>query len=205
MKVCAASRNTLTDLGPSFIKLGQVLASRPDIVREDYMNELCVLQDDVPSFPDVLVRVSLTGAVAFMPCLRYAAMQQVLEHASVNSYCHPVGTPLLARTSSMNLPHRGKKSCAQKCMSSIACPKNFCKVARACSGRPGNSAHTCIAQSHGRAVHQCLQAFAIMEEELGQPLGAVFSSISERPIAAASLGQASSWYMPFCIHILLHE
>ena len=45
----------LTDLGPSFIKLGQVLASRPDIVREDYMEELCVLQDDVPSFPDPLV------------------------------------------------------------------------------------------------------------------------------------------------------
>lgn len=51
----ASCRNTLTDLGPSFIKLGQVLASRPDIVREDYMEELCVLQDDVPSFPDVLV------------------------------------------------------------------------------------------------------------------------------------------------------
>ena len=31
-------------LGPSFIKAGQVLASRPDIVREDYMNELCILQ-----------------------------------------------------------------------------------------------------------------------------------------------------------------
>ena len=43
-------------LGPSFIKLGQVLASRPDIVREDYMNELCVLQDDVPPFPDSIVR-----------------------------------------------------------------------------------------------------------------------------------------------------
>ena len=35
---------TLTALGPSFIKAGQVLASRPDIVREDYMNELCILQ-----------------------------------------------------------------------------------------------------------------------------------------------------------------
>ena len=35
---------TLTALGPSFIKAGQVLASRPDIIREDYMNELCVLQ-----------------------------------------------------------------------------------------------------------------------------------------------------------------
>lgn len=37
-------RETLTELGPSFIKAGQVLANRPDIVREDYMNELCILQ-----------------------------------------------------------------------------------------------------------------------------------------------------------------
>ncbi|KAJ6406058.1 hypothetical protein OIU84_009728 [Salix udensis] len=45
-------RNLLCDLGPSFIKAGQVLANRPDIIREDYMNELCVLQDDVPPFPN---------------------------------------------------------------------------------------------------------------------------------------------------------
>lgn len=32
-------------------------------------------------------------------------------------------------------------------------------------------------------------AFAIMEEQLGRPLEQVFSSISERPVAAASLGQ----------------
>ncbi|KAK9946780.1 hypothetical protein M0R45_012226 [Rubus argutus] len=44
-------RNLLCDLGPSFIKAGQVLANRPDIIREDYMNELCILQDDVPPFP----------------------------------------------------------------------------------------------------------------------------------------------------------
>lgn len=37
----------------------QVLANRPDIVREDYMNELCVLQDDVPSFPDEEARTRL--------------------------------------------------------------------------------------------------------------------------------------------------
>lgn len=53
-----ACREVLTDLGPSFIKAGQVLASRPDIVREDYMNELCTLQDDVPSFSDELVRIT---------------------------------------------------------------------------------------------------------------------------------------------------
>lgn len=45
-------RNLFCDLGPSFIKAGQVLANRPDIIREDYMNELCVLQDDVPPFPN---------------------------------------------------------------------------------------------------------------------------------------------------------
>lgn len=45
-------RNLLCDLGPSFIKAGQVLANRPDIIREDYMNELCVLQDDVPPIPN---------------------------------------------------------------------------------------------------------------------------------------------------------
>lgn len=57
-------REALTWLGPSFVKAGQVLASRPDIVREDYMNELCTLQDDVPSFPDDLVRFSCY----FCPC-----------------------------------------------------------------------------------------------------------------------------------------
>lgn len=82
----AQLRELLTVLGPSFIKAGQVLANRPDIVREDYMNELCILQDDVPPFPDSV-------------------------------------------------------------------------------------------------------AFAIMEEQLGRPLEQVFSSISERPVAAASLGQ----------------
>ncbi|CAL5228284.1 g11389 [Coccomyxa viridis] len=82
----AQLRRTLTRLGPSFIKAGQVLASRPDIVRADYMEELCTLQDDVPSFPDDI-------------------------------------------------------------------------------------------------------AFEMMEKELGRPIAQVFSSISERPIAAASLGQ----------------
>jgi len=32
-------------------------------------------------------------------------------------------------------------------------------------------------------------AFAIIEQQLAKPLGELFSSISERPVAAASLGQ----------------
>ena len=48
----AELRELLTQLGPSFIKVGQLLANRPDIIRADYMEELCVLQDDVPAFAD---------------------------------------------------------------------------------------------------------------------------------------------------------
>ncbi|KAL6775923.1 hypothetical protein ACKKBG_A19085 [Auxenochlorella protothecoides x Auxenochlorella symbiontica] len=45
-------RRLLTRLGPTFVKAGQVLANRPDIVRQDYMNELCLLQDAVLPFPN---------------------------------------------------------------------------------------------------------------------------------------------------------
>jgi len=44
-------REMLVDLGPCYIKVGQALANRPDIVRDDYMSELTELQDSVPAFP----------------------------------------------------------------------------------------------------------------------------------------------------------
>jgi len=43
-------RAQLIELGPTFVKVGQVLANRPDIVRADYMEELTKLQDKVPPF-----------------------------------------------------------------------------------------------------------------------------------------------------------
>ncbi|CAJ1344857.1 unnamed protein product [Effrenium voratum] len=44
-------RELLLELGPVYVKLGQALANRPDIVRDDYMAELEMLQDKVPPFP----------------------------------------------------------------------------------------------------------------------------------------------------------
>ena len=46
--------NTLTGLGPCFIKVGQALSTRPDLVRRDWLEELTRLQDDLPSFPHAL-------------------------------------------------------------------------------------------------------------------------------------------------------
>jgi len=42
--------NIITDLGPCFIKLGQALSTRPDLVRNDWLAELTKLQDDLPPF-----------------------------------------------------------------------------------------------------------------------------------------------------------
>jgi ubiquinone biosynthesis protein len=39
------------DLGPTFVKLGQVLSTRPDLLPEAYTTELAALRDDVRPFP----------------------------------------------------------------------------------------------------------------------------------------------------------
>jgi predicted unusual protein kinase regulating ubiquinone biosynthesis (AarF/ABC1/UbiB family) len=45
-------RHILTDLGPTFIKVGQALSTRPDLIRKDFLEELVKLQDQLPPFPN---------------------------------------------------------------------------------------------------------------------------------------------------------
>ena len=45
-------RNIVTSLGPAYIKLGQALSIRPDILSPAAMVELQKLCDKVPSFDD---------------------------------------------------------------------------------------------------------------------------------------------------------
>lgn len=49
-------RLALTELGPTFIKLGQILSTRPDLVGVDLAAELSHLQADVPADPPETVR-----------------------------------------------------------------------------------------------------------------------------------------------------
>jgi predicted unusual protein kinase regulating ubiquinone biosynthesis (AarF/ABC1/UbiB family) len=43
-------RQIITRLGPTYIKVGQALSTRPDLVRADYLEELTKLQDQLPPF-----------------------------------------------------------------------------------------------------------------------------------------------------------
>ncbi len=48
--------NALKELGPSFIKLGQVLSTRSDLVGDDIARDLSELQDKLPPFPSRIAR-----------------------------------------------------------------------------------------------------------------------------------------------------
>ena len=51
----ARVRLALEELGPTFIKLGQTLSTRPDIIPRGYIKELEKLQDEVPPYSYDLV------------------------------------------------------------------------------------------------------------------------------------------------------
>ena len=60
-------RQVLTNLGPTFIKVGQALSTRPDLVRKDFLEELTKLQDQLPSFPTPVARSIIEAELDYTP------------------------------------------------------------------------------------------------------------------------------------------
>lgn len=52
-------RMAFEELGPTFVKLGQLLSTRPDVIPGEYVREFSKLQDMVPSFPFDEVRAQV--------------------------------------------------------------------------------------------------------------------------------------------------
>ncbi len=51
-------RLAFEELGPTYIKLGQILSTRPDLIPVDFIDELAKLQDDVPPFDfDAVIKI----------------------------------------------------------------------------------------------------------------------------------------------------
>ena len=71
-KLAIESRKLLTRLGPAFIKIGQALSTRPDIVPPIFMDELAELQDQLPPFPNEIAFQFIRDALGADPSEVYA-------------------------------------------------------------------------------------------------------------------------------------
>ena len=58
-------RKTLEDLGPIFVKFGQALSTRRDLLPDDIADELAKLQDRVPPFPGDKARAIIEKSLGF--------------------------------------------------------------------------------------------------------------------------------------------
>jgi ubiquinone biosynthesis protein len=85
----------LTSLGPSYIKLGQFLATRPDVIGPELARNLSRLQDDLPPFPTAKARQAVEQALGgrledhfaeFGPPVAAASIAQVHKAAVADAY-----------------------------------------------------------------------------------------------------------------------
>lgn len=60
----ARLRMALEELGPIFVKFGQLLSTRPDLVPADICTEIAELQDNVPPFSPDLFKTNVESALA---------------------------------------------------------------------------------------------------------------------------------------------
>jgi ubiquinone biosynthesis protein len=69
------ARQALQELGPTFVKLGQILATRVDLFAPEWIAEFEKLQDQAPPAPAAAVRVQLTEDLGRAPETVFAAFE----------------------------------------------------------------------------------------------------------------------------------
>lgn len=77
-------RQALESLGPIFVKFGQVLSTRRDLVPQDLADELAHLQDRVPPFPSEVAEAIIEAALGDSPHRLFAQFdRQPIASASI--------------------------------------------------------------------------------------------------------------------------
>ena len=71
-RTARALRDALTDGGVTFVKLGQMLATRPDLLPAVYIRELSTLHSDVPAEPAAGVRAVIEQELGASPDVLFA-------------------------------------------------------------------------------------------------------------------------------------
>lgn len=81
-------RMVCEDLGPTFVKLGQVLSTRPDLLPEAYTNELAALRDDVRPFSYAEAEEILTEEYGRPPSEVFASIESTQVASASISQVH---------------------------------------------------------------------------------------------------------------------
>ncbi|MCU9849961.1 2-polyprenylphenol 6-hydroxylase [Defluviimonas sp. WL0024] len=87
----------LTALGPAYIKFGQMLSTRPDVVGEELANQLRVLQDKLPPFPTSVAKATVE-----------AELGQPVD-ALFSEFSEPVAAASIAQVHRARLAGRGEE------------------------------------------------------------------------------------------------
>ncbi len=84
----------LTALGPAYIKFGQVLSTRPDVVGEELSNQLRVLQDKLPPFDTAVARAMIAAELGHPVEDMFSDLSEPVAAASIAQVHHArlVGT-----------------------------------------------------------------------------------------------------------------
>lgn len=103
-------RLALEELGPTFIKLGQVLSTRPDLVPPDYVAELTRLQDAVPPDPWAPVKAQIEGELGAPTDELFAAIDRepiaAASLAQVHTAVLPDGTDVVVKVQRPGIEER---------------------------------------------------------------------------------------------------
>ncbi|MFO0907598.1 MAG: AarF/ABC1/UbiB kinase family protein [Isosphaeraceae bacterium] len=86
-------RMVCEELGPTFVKLGQVLSTRPDLLPEAYTTELSALRDDVRPFPYSEAEAILTEDYGRPPSEVFASLDPVPVASASISQVHRATLP----------------------------------------------------------------------------------------------------------------
>lgn len=75
-RVARALREALAEAGVTYVKLGQMIATRPDLVGDAFARELGRLQSDVPAEPWPVVQETLRAELGIDPGQVFASIEQ---------------------------------------------------------------------------------------------------------------------------------